>query len=170
MSNPGQLSHLVEPGAGILLPPRSIQAQFNDILRERDKLRVIYEEKGVDALSGEERVRLAAANIIEAQLASRCRKTADAIITKRAGSTRLADRFLCAVFPPYLAIKPASAGVVRAAKIELIAEFDNVISRWQEGDAREQLEKLFAEEIVNASVLQKPLAVGKPLTLKGRPS
>jgi hypothetical protein len=166
MSNPGQLAHLIEPGAGILQPERSIEAQFRDILYNRDKLKQRYDEQGIEALSGEERVQLAAANIIEAQLPGRRKKFAVDILQRRANSPKLVDRFLCAVFPPYLGVKPDSFAAGRAAKKELLAEYRSVVTRWAEGDMREKLEKLFIEEIARANILEKPMTVRKPLTLK----
>ena len=96
-------------------------------------------------------------NLMETKLHKNCRNIASETITERAHSPKLSQRFLCAVWPRHLDVRPTDGWVVEKARDAALAYYDKSLA-----DIRRAAEP---QDYTLASVLEGNLRVMKPLTL-----
>jgi hypothetical protein len=149
------VTHLVEPNMAIQRSPAA--EKYDRLIEERNHLRKQLETEGVGSLDDRQKTQIVLVNVMEAELDKNCRRIAGEKITERAHSTKLSQRFLCAVWPRHLDVRPTDGWVMQKARDAALAFYDKSLA-----DVRRVPEP---QDYTLASVLEGNLRVMKPLTL-----
>jgi len=149
------VTSLVEPSMAI--QPSPAAEKYDRLIGERNTLQAQMKAQGVASLNDEQKTQIVLVNLMETELHKNCRNIASQAITERAHSPKLSQRFLCAVWPPHLDVKPTTGWVVEKARDAALAYYDKSLA-----DMRKAAEPL---DYSLASVPEGKLRVMKPLTL-----
>lgn len=147
-------NHLVEPNMAI--EPSPDELKYNRLVGARNALRAQVESGGIDSINDDQKALIVLVNVMETELDRRSRRIAGEKISERANSPKLSQRFLCAVWPPYLGVKPTDDWVRQKARKEVLSFYDSNLAT---------LNGVKPQDYGKAAVLEGNLRVMKPLTL-----
>ncbi|MEZ0260880.1 MAG: hypothetical protein ACAH80_07710 [Alphaproteobacteria bacterium] len=150
---------LIEPSMAIL--PSAEAARYDALIKDLERLRARMNLEGMNSLSEDEKAHVILVAAMETEHYKSSNRIVGEAISARANSPKLSDRFLCAVWPPYLGVKPTHGWVKQKARSEALQFYDANLAAVN--DTKPQ-------DYSKASVLEGNLRVRKPLTLKGGPS
>lgn len=153
--NPHSMHYLVEPSMAI--EPSAEAQRYNGLIDDLGRLRQKMNREGIDSLTVEEQVHVIMVAAMENENSIIRDRIAAEAITARSSSPKLSQRFLCAVWPPYLNVRSTDGWVRQQARAESLAFYDKNLAEF--------IEAKKPKDYSTATVLEGALRVRKPLTL-----
>lgn len=150
---------IVEPSMAI--PPSAEATRFDALIKDLERLRAQMSRQGISSLSDDEKAQVVLVGAMLTENHKSKQRIASEAISARANSPKLSDCFLCAVWPPYLGVKPDHGWVRQKARNEALQFYDTNLAA---------INNAKPQDYGKAAVLEGNLRVRKPLTLKGCPS